>query len=70
MYKIKLSLYIKFKDIDKAIIRNIKTSELITSGPTVLKKNNTYVFLFPLIGEYNFGWLLYFYHVSVTKTKK
>jgi hypothetical protein len=28
-------IYIKFKDIDKAIIRNIKTSELITSGPTV-----------------------------------
>jgi len=54
-------IYIKFKDIDKAIIRNIKTSELITSGPTVFKKNNTYVFLFPLIGEYNFGWLLYYY---------
>jgi hypothetical protein len=52
---------IKFKDIDKAIIRNIKTSELLTSGPTVFKKNNTYVFLFPLIGEYNFGWLLYYY---------
>jgi len=52
---------IKFKDIDKAIIRNIKTSELITSEPTVFEKDNTYVFLFPLIGEYNFGWVLYYY---------
>lgn len=52
---------IKFKDTDKAIIRNIKTSELITSEPTVFKNDNTYVFLFPLIGEYNFGWILYYF---------
>jgi hypothetical protein len=52
---------IKFKDIEKAIIRNIKNSELISSEPNVYKKDNTYIFLFPLVGEYNFGWVLYYY---------
>lgn len=51
----------KFKDIDKAIIRNINNSELISSAPNVFKKGEEYVFLFPLVEEYNFGWLLYYY---------
>jgi len=52
---------IKFKDIDKAIIRCIKKTELISSQPTILKKNDVYIFLFPLVGDHNFGWLLYYY---------
>jgi hypothetical protein len=54
---------IDFKDISKAIIRNINKSELITSLPNIFynKLDKSYVFLFPLISEYNFGWILYYY---------
>ncbi len=54
---------IKFNDIDNTIIRNINISDLISSKPYIYynKNNNSYVFLFPLIGEYNFGWFVYYY---------
>ena len=49
------------KDFRK-IIR--KTSgDLLTSSPFVYldEENKTYILLFPLVGEYNFGWELYCY---------
>jgi hypothetical protein len=54
---------INFKDISKAIIRNINKAELITNTPNIYynKLNKSYLYLFPLVSEYNFGWILYYY---------
>ena len=45
----------------RKIIR--KTSDVLTSSPFVYfdEENKTYILLFPLVGEYNFGWELYCY---------
>ena len=50
------------KDARK-IIRKKKPNDLLTSSPFVYfdEENKTYILLFPLVGEYNFGWELYCY---------
>ena len=50
------------KDFRK-IIRKEEPNDLLTSSPFVYfdEENKTYILLFPLVGEYNFGWELYCY---------
>ena len=50
------------KDARK-IIRKEEPNDLLTSSPFVYfdEENKTYILLFPLVGEYNFGWELYCY---------
>ena len=54
---------IKFNDIEKAIIRKIENNDLLTSSPYVYfnKENSSQIFFFPLIGDTNFGWKIYYY---------
>lgn len=54
---------IRFNDIEKMIIRKLHNSDLLTSPPYVYfnKEDSSYIFFFPLIGDANFGWKLYYY---------
>ena len=47
----------------RKIIRKEEPNDLLTSSPFVYfdEENKTYILLFPLVGEYNFGWELYCY---------
>ena len=47
----------------RKIIRKKEPNDLLTSSSFVYfdEENKTYILLFPLVGEYNFGWELYCY---------
>ncbi|WP_346984557.1 hypothetical protein [Chryseobacterium sp. POE27] len=54
---------IKFKDIDKAIIRKLINEELSTSDVFIYsnKSDNSLILFLPLVGEFNFGWKIYYF---------